>query len=188
MDLRRWTERSNRDPQWWLRTVLGVAAILLLLWLMIVSRMEFGTGDPDQVSPRIESVRGTTDVHAIDPVPDGEAHNDHASSRRGPFLPAVTTFIVLATLLAGVWYLLVYKAGQKPRAGVDRTKETVSLGSGNELKIMDINGEVWVVGVSLQGPVQLLHRYSQEEWVEAETNNRSVEFRTFWNQVRGNDA
>lgn len=192
MDWRRWMERRSGDPQWWLRTVLGVAAALLVLWLVIVSRMEFGAQSTESVSPRIEAVRGgggATAVEADSAQPTPAEQKKLSRSGKGPFVPAFTTFLVLISLLGGVWYLVVHRSGSSASPSRGSHIRSIALSAGSELSIVRINGEVWVLGVSPQGSVQLLHRYPEEEWIEPGPDaTLSENGPSFWSRLRGEDA
>ncbi|HKL18074.1 MAG TPA: flagellar biosynthetic protein FliO [Halalkalibaculum sp.] len=153
---------ASANPQKVLKIVISVSIVLLVMWLFMVSRMEFSstaeTGNP-LTKQRVESIRASVE----EPGTAKEiALQNEASS--GIFMNAFTTFLVLITLLGGVWLWTRKKANSGP---VKRNRNIGDhiLGEGAQLKIIEINEEIWVLGVT-SSTVNLLHTYPKSEWKE----------------------
>ena len=153
---------ASANPQKILKIVISVSIVLLVMWLFMVSRMEFSssadTGNP-HTQQRIESIRASVE----EPGAAKEiAVQSEASS--GIFMNAFTTFLVLITLLGGVWLWTRSKTNSSPEKR-DRNIGGHILGEGAQLKIIEINEEIWVLGVTTN-TVNLLHTYPKSEWKE----------------------
>jgi flagellar biogenesis protein FliO len=94
----------------------------------------------------------------------GEITRAEKDSDSGMFGNAFVTFLFLIVLLAGIWYWSDRNNGRL-EPGMNRILGTQTLGEGVSLKIIKINQEVWVLGVTSQS-VKLLHRYNENEWNE----------------------
>jgi flagellar biogenesis protein FliO len=188
MDLR--AVFQNNPPNKILSMVLALAAVLLVLWLIVVSGS--GTSNPPDVSlsaeeqERLESVRSLRDQAGQMGIEDERADNMKSN--------VVTTFIVLMVMLAGVWWW--------SRRGVKHTSyrssfkqvEQHMLGPGQTLQVMEINDEIWVLGVT-GSTINLLHRCDRNEW-HPEAELSSVEKprekpdlgkeNTFYSMFKGN--
>lgn len=166
MDIRDLLTAGSVDPQKLLKIVLAISVVLLALWLIVVSRMDLdgpgaedGTGYHHRTDSLRQSLVQVTDSSRISSV---EAGDERRGS--GLFLSAFTTFLVLITLLGLVW---AWSRKQRPGHSVGsrfRQLGSHSLGQGAQMKVLEVNDEVWVVGVSSSGPITLLHRYQREEW------------------------
>jgi len=164
MDFKKYMSGSSADPKQILKFVLGFAAVMLVLWLVMVSQMDFnGTGSAStpEEQMRADSLRSA--INQNDGVPKSQSF---ASEKESPniFFNALTTFLVLITILGLVWVWSRSKNGTPDRSA-DMFKEIggQNLGPGSQLKVIEINNEIWVVGVS-EGSVSLLHRYDKDDW------------------------
>lgn len=164
MDFKKYLSAGSTDPKQILKFVLGFAAVMLVLWLIMVSRMDFsGTGDPATAEAR---ERGDSLRSAITRN-EGRPQNQE-TPRESPniFFNALTTFVVLISLLALVWIWSRTKGNSTERkSGMFHELGGQMLGQGAQLKVIEINNEIWVMAIS-EGTVNLLHRYSKDEWTE----------------------
>jgi flagellar biogenesis protein FliO len=146
-----------------LRMVLMVSMVLLALWLLMVQRMDSGNTpevtDP-QTSERLESVRNLRGLP--------EEPSEETTDRGTRMMPgALSTFFVLTGILALVWFWARSKPGEQQSREPFRQAATHMLGNGGQhLSVLEINGEIWVLGVTASN-VNLLHRYTREEWSDA---------------------
>lgn len=143
-----------------LRMVLVVSMVLLALWLLMVQRIDNGNEPevPDQqTSERLESVRN------LRGLPDDQT--PPATERApGMFPGALSTFLVLSGILGLVWFWARQKPGESVAQTPFREAATHMLGNGGQhLSVLEINNEVWVLGITSH-QVNLLHRYPKSEW------------------------
>jgi flagellar biogenesis protein FliO len=187
MDFKKYLSGSNADPKQILKFVLGFAAVMLVLWLLMVSQMDFqGTcsASTPEEQMRADSLRSA--ITQTDGVPRSRSN---ASEDDSPniFFNALTTFLILITILGLVWVWTKSKGGTVKKSP-DLFQEIAgqNLGQGSQLKVIEINNEVWVMGVS-DGSVNLLHRYGKDEWVgdlETAEADQPIES-SFYNMLKG---
>lgn len=179
MDLRHFVTGSPKNI---LSIIITVSVVLLLLWLLVIARMDYGS-QTETVDPvdhdRLESVRtmrGDTDTEM--PVVDQRSS--------GLFTNAFTTFMVMIVLLAAVWFWSKRRSGTSTETGKRFNELDVHiLGPGQFLKVMEINDEIWILGVG-SGSISLLHRYEKNEWKELSTPvQRHVENQGFLKMFKG---
>ncbi len=172
MDLGKLISHSSGKPKNVLQIVLSVSVVLLVFWLFMVSRMELTTSNSlVESEARIDSVQSvrSTLLNEESVTEPGETIAEQETSPI--FQNALTTFIVMIGMLGLVWWLSRRKASARaPQSEVKEIDQFV-LGQGAQLKFIEVNGEIWVLGVSPQ-VLNLLHRIPKEEW-KKEENNRS---------------
>ena len=167
MDLTRLLSHSTKKPKSILRIVISISMVLLVLWLFMVSRMELSTqrqsvlvaNQPDSVAAQ-QSIKQSL----LNESPARESQNLTAKQEQPAiFQKALTTFLLMFIVLGFVWLW------SKKKSSSQQVKEDISdlgqhiLGQGAQLRIVEINNEVWVLGVT-SGSLTLLHRYAKEEW------------------------
>jgi flagellar biogenesis protein FliO len=146
------------DPKKLLRTVISISVVLLVIWLFAVSRMEYRSGPGDEAAgQRVESVQRIMNGD------EERAPVARESSRI--FMNALTTFTVMVILLAAVWYWSRRKPGPSSSARYFREIGQHGIAPGQQLKILEINEEIWVLAIGSSGTT-LLHRYPAGEWKE----------------------
>lgn len=161
MDLR--SSFQNKPPKKILSLVIGIAGVMLMLWLLFVIRM--GSAPAPTPTPeneidreRLESVRSLRGEMEALPEHDERANNIIGNG--------VTTFFVLAILIGGAWFWISRKGG--PLGASASTSQFTEidrhiLGPGQYIQVMELNNEIWVMGVT-NANVNLLHRYDRDEW------------------------
>jgi flagellar biogenesis protein FliO len=163
MDLRDKLSSLSVSPQKILKIVIGLSVVLLLLWLLTLSQIDYSK-EPDtgQLTAKKEMVDSTI---VKKPVLDRASFEERSySESSGIFTNGLVTFVVLLVILIGVWFWL----GRKEQGTLPEKQREIDssiIGEGAQLKIMRINNEVWVLGVT-SGSVNLLHRYPENEWDE----------------------
>jgi flagellar biogenesis protein FliO len=159
MDLKEFMSSFSANPKQVLKIVLLFSVVMLTIWLLMVSQMDVGNrgviSSPDpEVQARADSMRVVLNSA------DRGRYDESSSSDL--FLNAFTTFMVLLSILGALWFW----AKSKHEANEEKSFSelgTQMLGQNAHLKIIEINDEVWVLAVTANS-VDLLHRYSQEEW------------------------
>ncbi|MDG5766737.1 flagellar biosynthetic protein FliO [Balneolales bacterium ANBcel1] len=173
---------SGKNPRNILGIVISISVVLLVLWLIVVSRMDYSSsGRPDPAADpstqeRRDSVRvmmGKSDTAFVD--------EDRST---GLFFNAFTTFIVLMVLLAGVWFWSRRKTGDTKTSGFLKDIGEHTVGAGHQIKVIEINNEIWVLGVSAES-VTLLHRYPKEKWVDPIPDESEQDSSSFYNLFSG---
>ncbi len=167
MDLRDKLSSLDVPPGKILKIILGLAVVLLLMWLFTLSHIDYNQG-PDAE----EFIEAEAKTDSVEKVIGSDTHKSESDTQEvqsyeqssGVFTNGLITFLVLLVVLIMVWIWVDRKqSGRGKRRG--RELATEVLGEGAKLKIITINEEIWVVGVT-SNSVNLLHRYHQDEWKE----------------------
>ena len=168
MDLGKLLSHSSRKPKNVLQIVLSISVVLLVFWLFMVSRMELSTGNSLVDSEaRIDSVKSVRSA-LLNEENATEPPETIAEQKTSPiFQNALTTFMVMIGMLGLVWWLSRRKASAPVAQSDVREIDQFVLGQGAQLKFIEVNGEIWVLGVSPQ-VLNLLHRIPKEEWRQEE--------------------
>ncbi len=154
------------DPKKFLKLVLAISFGLLVLWVFVMAQTE--RSDRQSVSveeqQRLDSLRQSLGT-------EGEPAEQRSDSQ-GMFFNAVTTFLILGGIGLAFWWWYSRKlSGTQQGVGSSGPVANVigsqQIGMGQEIKVIEINEEYWVLGISNQS-VNLLHRYQKSEWKSAE--------------------
>lgn len=176
MDLRQFLSSTSANPKYILKIVLTLSMLLLVIWLFMVSRMEL-SGPENSASPasieRADSIRTAINGNR----PDREIVR--SENEPNIFMNAVTTFVVMISILVVVWFLIQKKASKSSdQLPLFREMGEQPIGSGSQLKVVEVNGEIWVLGLT-SGSVTLLHRYQSDEWKERKNESPEKETGNF---------
>lgn len=174
MDFYKAFSKSGKKPNSILKIVLGFSVALLVMWLFMVSRMDTSTvvsqTNDTEVQERTiglqQALRGTAtedEEIAAGAAKEGEVAKKESSHL---FQNAFVTFLVMVVMLGGVW-LWLKKRGDGNAANQKKSREldAHALGENSQLKFLEINEEIWIIGMSENG-INLLHRYPKSEWKE----------------------
>ncbi|TVQ66284.1 MAG: hypothetical protein EA360_06590 [Balneolaceae bacterium] len=173
MDLRQLLSSSTVSPRSVLKIVISISVVLLVMWLFMVSRMQLDNQrSADRAIDRIE--RSDTLRVAFRGESRPSERPDLAESEQKPniFFNAVTTFFVLLSILAIVWVWIRKKGTVQSTDKQGLVIREQSLGQGAMIRIIELNEEIWVLGVTASN-VNLLHRYSREQWKERDRSSTS---------------
>lgn len=191
MDIQKILAQTNKKPKTILKTVIGMAAVLMVMWLFMVSKMDVGSQNTTsqnaaQNDTKTENLRNSLLEKAIDkaeiqPVDEAEISdqpNTKAPTQRSEevqeaespdiFQNALVTFGLMICILGIIWVWARSKDQDDtklPESSREIGSHSLSLGA--QLKFIEINQEVWVVGVT-ETSVDLLHRVDRSEWTEEE--------------------
>src|SRR5690625_11707 len=161
IDIREYLSSTTSEPKRVLKVVVAISILLLITWLVMVSRMDINGGVPDSdpaVMSRVDSLR--TSMLPADS--SQAAAQQRTEGSPGVFLNAFTTFIILMAILTGVWLWIRKSPAVNSRSSYPEIRSQM-LGQGAQLKVLQMHDEIWVLGVTT-GSVQLLRSYSVEEW------------------------
>lgn len=153
---------APQDPRKILKIVISISVVLLVMWLFLVSKMDYGnTSEPryPAVEQQADSMRTLLERESAGRTAAME------DSSPNMFSNAFITFLVLMTLLGFAWLWVRKKSPAETKQQNFQQLLSQGLGQGAELKIVKLNGEIWVLGVTANA-VTLLHRYPEEEWNE----------------------
>src|SRR5690554_7997249 len=103
MDLRQFLSSSSVSPQKILKIVLSVSVVLLVMWLFMVSRMEY-TNASEPENPAVQEARTDSLRSLLNQRDEEEAVSRSDEKSSNIFLNAFTTFLILVTLLGVVWF------------------------------------------------------------------------------------
>lgn len=162
MDFHKAFAQSGKNPQSILKIVLGISLALLIMWLFLVSKMDTGSvtqsNDPE-VQERTVGLQESLKKPAVKKAEE--------SKREEPamFQNAFITFLFMVTVLGGVWYWSKKKEGKAIAGPKSREIDSHVLSEKAQLKFVEVNDEVWVLGLGEHG-INLLHRYPKGEWNE----------------------
>lgn len=168
MDLTNLISHSTKQPKTILRIVISISIGLLVLWIFLVSRMELPS-ERDSVLVTADTSQSVVDLRnslLAEETNDASAPATiEAVNEEAPmFQNAFTTFFVMVTVLGCVWLWTTRKKKKVEIADQDIKEITQHvIGQGVQLKILEINDEVWVLGVT-NNAINLLHRYPKDEW------------------------
>jgi flagellar biogenesis protein FliO len=166
MNLTNLLSHSTKQPKTILRIIISVSVGLLVLWIFLVSKMEL----PSEQNSVLVTSDSTQSVVELRNSLLGEERASQSDAVEGVaeetpiFQGAFTTFFVMVTVLGGVW-LWTTRKKKKVEVGDQDIKEITQhvIGQGVQLKILEINDEIWVLGVTANA-INLLHRYPKSEW------------------------
>lgn len=154
---------GERLPKKLLGSVLVLSGILLVLWLLVVARSEYGENQ------RISDTGMT--VEAVQPDSAAEhagrlgfrtaASPDDESRSSGLFGGAMTVFIILVVMLGAAF--LWFRKSDTLYPSYFKELGRHPLGMDQELIVLEANGEVWVLGRTSQS-ITLLFKCAKESW------------------------
>lgn len=159
MDLKNFLASTQQNPRKILKVVVSLSAVLLVIWLFLVSRMELSetvSTDPQSVE-RTDSLRS-----ALNRGKGNQVQETNQESSPNIFMNAFTTFIVLGTILIIVLIFMKKGNGQISNKELKEIEGYV-LGQGAQIKVVEMNEEIWVIGIT-SSQINLLHRYTKDEW------------------------
>lgn len=161
-----------------MKAVISFSVVLLVIWLFMVSRMQLdntGTSgapvaDADVPALSVKDQLLKTKSTATDSLVAGPSAAQAGSESRVSETPdifqnALTTFVILVGIMGGVWFYIRKKqpAEKSVPQPVAKDLGAHDLGEGNQLKFLEVNGEVWVMGVN-SSAVNLIRKIAKDEW------------------------
>lgn len=182
MDFKSILSQSSKKPTSILKMVLGFSAVLLVIWMFLASRMEM-TATERSTNPEVELrtkglkaslMEAEVADSAEAAVPAVSEEKAAKQEQKSVFKNAFTTFSVLVVLLALVWLWVKRKSNPSTQSMNGRDLGEYVLGQGAQLKFVEINNEVWVMGLTA-GSLNLLHRIPKDEWAENEGIKETAE-------------
>lgn len=175
MDLRNFLASTQQSPKNILKIVISLSVVLLVIWLFLVSRMELNgsvSTDPQSVE-RTDSLRSALSG-------GNQSQETNQESSPNIFMNAFTTFMVLGTILVIVLIFMKKGNGQTINKQLNEIEGYV-LGQGAQIKVVEMNDEIWVIGIT-SSQINLLHRYNEDEWkYKNEISSESGADNSFYN-------
>lgn len=173
------------NPKKMLGFVLGIATCFLLIWMLVVMQSE-ASGQKSVVvdqSGRLDSLRISLNQPATDStnIAKQNAVAAENSDERSPFANALPTFLILLAAIGGLWYWIKKGNSDADNTGIDgdifSSLGAQEISAGHQISVIKINGEYWVLGTG-GSQINLLHRYTEDEWDGPEVTSQEVEDRS----------
>lgn len=178
MDFYKAFSKSGKKPQSILKIVIGFSVVLLVIWLFMVSKMDTTTVTQSvepEVQERTMGLQQSLRATSAEAEKTGFSGSQEVSKKEAPelFQNAFVTFIIMVSLLGGAWVWIKKKGGGNGASKIkSRELDSHSMGDSSQLKFLEINEEIWVIGMSENG-INLLHRYPKTEWKESNLQDES---------------
>lgn len=179
MDLREKLSSLSISPKKVLKIVIGLSVVLLLMWLFTLSQIDYTGKSGDRKvfksEQAIDSLSAEADTSSSEATEVSRYNNSS-----NLFINGLLTFFVLVVILGLIWFWADRSGGGSARSKKGRQVDNQILGEGAQLQIIRMNNEkeVWVLGVT-SSSVNLLHRYTDEEWEESEKEHGKTASDTF---------
>ena len=168
MNLTSLLNQSSKQPKLILRIVISVSIGLLVIWIFLVSKMDVPS-QRDSILVKADTSESITDLRSN---LLGEIQSPKQSTQEGTvvtkeeplFENALTTFFIMIVVLGSIWLWTLKK--KKHTIKQDQDIKDISqhvIGQGVQIKILEINEEMWILGVT-SNSINLLHRYKKNEW------------------------
>lgn len=115
------------------------------------------------------------------------------SLRRSRIDGVLPTLLVMMALIGGLWYWIRRKTGKGERGEPDgeeffKVRATREIFPGQNIALVEINGECWIVGGGEQG-LQVLHRFRPGEWDDPlpaeEETGESEDWKSYFSKALG---
>lgn len=166
MDLRDKLSSLSVSPRKILKIAIGLSVILLLLWLFTLSQINYTDNTGGREVFQQEQQADSLSTAAGDSTKSVAAEGSRYRESSDMFSNGLVTFFILLAILGLIWFW-VDRSGNSDSPKKGREIGSHALGEGVQLKIIRMNNEIWVLGVT-SSSVNLLHRYTEEEWEETE--------------------
>ncbi len=182
------------NPKKALKSVILLAGCLLLIWILVILQ----TGSPaHQNTVKVNDSGKLSGLNLSSHNASDSLGVKESSKSTQPILqdgPDSGLYILLPTALifilvvGGIWLWIRSKnssASGKISGEVFTTIASQKIPGGQQLLVIKLNGEYWVIATGGTQGVTLLHRYSSEEWKTLrqdtmEKNERS----NFWQTLK----
>lgn len=187
MDMQKLLQQSTKKPGKVANYVFGGAVVIMVVWIYIVSQISINSGSDREVftaeqSARTSGLRTETEPMTTDSlataqtVPtkvktEPETEQEATSGLSGN---ALATFLFMLVFVGGAWVLVKRKSAgtEESTTGLVREIGSHVLGQGAQLKFLEINNEIWVLGLQ-SGSVDLLEKIPSSQWNEGMAEGRT---------------
>ncbi len=162
------------DPGKLVKYALAVGAGLLVLWIFVLAQSETrSTSIAIEEQARIDSLRVAIGRDVVS-IPEQRSQRMFGS--------ALTTFFIMIGAIGIMWWYFRSNktiSSKTPDSDLFKMIGRQSLPNGQEIQVIEINNEYWVMAATAH-QVSLLHRYKKEEWdlivKENQANEESSSF------------
>lgn len=177
MDLRNKLSSLSVSPRKILKIVIGLSVVMLLMWLFTLSQIDYTEDTGGREVFQKEQQADSLSTAADDSTKSEAAEVNRYGESSNMFSNGLVTFFVLIIILGLIWFWIDRsERSDSPKKG--RELGSYALGEGVQLKIIRINNEIWILGVA-SSSVDLLHRYTEEEWKESEAEPQKADRDSF---------
>lgn len=171
IDWEAFKRQIQANPKKMLGFVLAIAVCFLVIWMLVAVQVDpAGETVAVEQSGRLDSLRislseATGDSLTIKDEQSVSVTTSEKSS--SPFSNALPTFLIMLSVIGALWYWIKKNNDAEQQVSADVNLFDL-LGSqqvapGQQIAVIKINNEFWVLGTGGE-VVQLLHRYSEDEW------------------------
>lgn len=157
------------DPKKILKVILGLAATFLVLWVLVLTQSNSSGAVSSGNNTLINS-----DSLSLSVSPQAKRAST-SQSGGSIFLKALPVLLILAIIIVFVWYS--QKKGPKKSPDLFKIIGRQQLGVGQQIVVMYINEEYWVLAVSGK-EISLLDKFSKDEWKGPEKEEK-VQYNQF---------
>jgi len=137
-----------------LKFSVSLGITLLVIWIFVLAQ----TGN-DQYALKPQEQARMDSLHAAVTQNAGSLQREESVSL---FSHALPVFFVLIIILGGIWFWGRKNAGRRGPT-LFKVLGSQPLGNGQELKVIQINHEIWVIGITGQ-EITLLRSYAADDW------------------------
>ena len=162
IDWKSFKHQANGNPKKVLGFAVGLATCFFVMWAFVLAKSEINSGSATSiVSDTI--VSDTLAASNAEYAPSQQIKELKGSREE----PSLSSGLWPVALLLGLMILALWFFAKKKKA-VSETQfmnllGTQQVGVNQQLSLVHINEEYWVLGIT-NGQVSLLHRYDKEEW------------------------
>lgn len=154
------------NPGKLLKSVLMLAGCFLAIWILVILQSNPSTQNNIRVqeSGRLDSLQISTFADAEEPTQSSPASGSGRAFDMSAMLPLILFFLIC---VAGVWFWMRSKNNaslSNPPSRLFNTVGSQQLPGGQQLVVIKLNSEYWVMTTGGTEGMKLLHRYHADEW------------------------
>jgi len=144
------------DTKRFFNVVVGLGFTLLVIWIFVISQTDDSGPNENLTAEQQVSLDSLRNALGRDPEVPPKRESD------GLFDNAITTFILLGGGLLILWFWSRRQPGSTTRTLFTEVG-TQQLAPGQTLKVIEINNEYWVLGVTSDN-INLLDKIPRDNW------------------------
>lgn len=162
IDWKAFKSQANGNPRKILRFAIGLAACFFVMWAFVLAKTDLSpTSSSDILSMKPEISDSLSEASTYEPSQQIRDLKGIESDQKNStsMLPVVFLF---GLVIVGLWFFSKKKKGLHSQEFM-HVMGTQQVGANQQLSLVHINNEYWVLGIT-NGQVSLLHRYGEHEW------------------------
>jgi len=151
------------DPKKILKMILGLAAIFLVLWVFVLAQS-------NQYDTSSSGTNGIVNTDSLNLSLTPQMRQTSAKQGGSVFLHTLPVLLFLTVVIFLLWYWQK-KGGADKKSDLFEVVGRQQLGVGQQIVVMFINEEYWVLAISGK-EISLLEKYAKEDWKGPEVGSR----------------